>query len=367
MKNRIFILSTLFLIGACSAPKVEESEESKEAELAIQLTAEQMEYNHIKTGKLEKGAVFHTVKATGMIDVPPNFALKLSSPIEAYVSKIMVLPGDRVTKGQVVGYLTHPSIASTQQDYLSTKARLEFVSADLARKADLLAGKAVSQREYDQLKSEEVNLKSQMKSLDAEMSRLGINKSKLNSENVSQTIPLTAPIAGVITDLFTKTGEFVSTSNPILSILNREHEHVELQVFQNDLAKVMKGMEVRLKLPGSEAKYEGEVFLINTQLNSETLSANVHVHPHGDFPHLPINAVVFGEIIYQTDSGYVLPKSEIIKEGASTFIFVNGANGFEKQAVEVGFDDGVNIQITGPQTIFNQEVVLEGNYYLNGV
>ncbi len=356
----------MIAMAGCSTPKAEEMEESV-SESAIQLTDEQMDYNQIKVGKLDKGVVFHTVKATGMIDVPPNFSLKLSSPIQAYVSKIMVLPGDRVTKGETVGHLTHPSIAATQQDYLSTKARLSFVQTDLERKAKLLEGKAVSQREFDQLRSDEINLKSQLKSLDAELRRLGINKSKLTAENVSQTIPLKAPIGGVITDLFTKTGEYVAASNPIMSILNREHEHVELQVFQNDLSKVMKGMEVRLKLPGNDLQYDGEVFLVNTQLNSETLSANVHVHPHEGFPHLPIIAVVFGEVVYQSDSGYILSKSEIIKEGNSNFIFIETANGFNKQAIEIGHDDGENVQILGPKFVFDQKVVVKGNYYLNGV
>lgn len=360
-----FILLAI-LVAACSAPAAEQAEEESTSE-AITLSAEQLAYNQIETGKLTKGPVYHTVKATGMVDVPPNFSLKLSAPIEAYVTKIKVLPGDKVNKGQVLAQLTHPAIAQLQKDFLGMQAQLKFVTEDLERKEQLLDGKAVAQRTYDQLKSDQVSLQAQLRSLEQEMSRLGMDSKNLQASSVSQVLELRAPIAGVVTDVFIKTGEHVSTVDPIVSILNREHEHVELQIFQGDLAKVKKSMLVNMRLPGGETIYTGEVFLVNTQLNTESLSANVHVHPGEDFPHLPVNAVVFGEVVYQVDSVYTLPKSEVIREGNAYFIFIKTNEGFVKTLIDVGYTDEQNVEITGPAEVLKQEVVVKGNYNLNGV
>ena len=189
---------------------------------------------------------------------------------------------------------------------------------------------------------------------------------QVSQESVNQTLPLRAPIAGMVTDLFLKTGEHVNTSEPILSLLNHEHEHVELQVYQQDLSKVKKGMKVLLRLPGETQEYGGEVFLVNSQLSRETLSANIHVHPDEDFPDVAINSVVFGKIIYQVDSTLVLPSTELLKEGELSFAFINSNDGFKKVQVDAGYDDGKHVAVLGPQELINGEVVLHGNYNLNG-
>lgn len=365
MKPIIYILSLVTLFWSCSETPSESVSEEATTDL-ITLTADQMTYNKIATSRLERGPLFHKIKATGMVDVPPNHSIKLSSPLEAYIADLYVLPGDRVTKGQVIAHLSHPSVAQVQKDYLSTRAELSFVEKDLRRKEGLLDGNAVSQKSYDQLISQVTEVSARLKSLEAELNRLGINASTVSNESISQTLKLKAPISGVVTDMFRKTGEYVSAADPVVSILNRDHEHIELQVFQHDLNKVKKGMPVNLLVAGDDEVYDGEVFLVNTQLNKETLSANIHVHPGEKFPDMAINSVVFGEIIYQTDTTYRVPKSELIRQGNAFFIFQKEGDGFRKVEVETGFDDGENVEIIGPKALFEEEIVTKGNYYLNG-
>lgn len=365
MKNYLYILIAGIIGYSCSQATAPAEEEHKTS-TALKLTDEQLAFNQIEVGKLPKGVVYHSIRSTGNVDVPPNHSIKLSAPIEAYMSKLLVLPGDKVKKGQVLAYLTHPSVAEIQKDYLSAKSDLDFVKKDVERKAGLLDDKTVSQRSYDQLLNEQVSAEANLRALETDLIRLGIDPSRIDPQAVSQTLSLKAPIAGMITDLFLKTGEHVNTSEPVLSILNHEHEHVELQVYQQDLRKVKKGMRVLLRLPGETEQYDGEVFLVNTQLSKETLSANIHVHPAENFPDVAINSVVFGEIIYQEDSAYVLPSTELLKEGEISYAFMSTADGFEKLKVSPGYDDGTHVAILGPDQLLTGNAVLKGNYNLNG-
>ncbi|MEQ8473407.1 MAG: efflux RND transporter periplasmic adaptor subunit [Marinoscillum sp.] len=365
MKSIIYISLVSIMLLSCEQPK--EESESKPEEQLIHLSQEQLTYNNIKIGRLKRGVVKHKIKATGMVDVPPNYSIRLSSPLEAYVSKLLILPGNTVRKGQVIAHLTHPGIAQVQKDYLTARAQKQFLEKDLERKKSLLTENGVSQKSYDQLESEYTEINTRLKSLENELRRLDISPSFVSTDNITQTLRLKAPIDGVITDLFRKTGEYVGASEPLLSILNRDHEHIELQVFQNDLMKVKKGMPVELRLFGNDKQvFNGEVFLVNAQLDRETLSSNIHVHPGENFPDIAINSVVFGEIIYQMDSAHIVPSSEIIREGNTYFLFQKTAEGFKKVEVETGYNDGSNIAILGPQEILESELILKGNYYLNG-
>lgn len=364
MKN-IWIIALAGMLAACGTSSPEAGQTETET-TAIQLTEEQVAFNEIVTGRLPKGAVFHKVKATGLVDIPPNYSVRYTAPIGGYLSTIKVLPGDRVSKGQVLAVLTHPDIAQLQQDYLAARSRLNFIQKDLERKGELLEGKSVAQRDYDQLESEAVMVSGELQSLTQELRRLDINYQSLTSERITQSIQLKAPISGLVTDLWGKSGDFMDASSPVLSILNRDHEHVELQIFQDDLDKIHKGMTVLMKLPKRTETYIGEVFLVNTKLDMETLAANIHVHPGENFPEQPINAVVFGEVIHRVDSGFVLPSAELIRAGAERFVFMKTPEGFVKTPIQTGYDDGTQVLVNGPSEIFGQEVVLRGNYYLNG-
>ena len=364
MKSFLYLSLVGLFVLSCEQPK--EDSASKPGEQFINLSQEQLSYNNIRIGKLKRGVVNHKIKATGMVDVPPNHSIKLSSPLEAYVSKLLILPGDKVHKGQIIAHLTHPGIAQVQKDYLTARAEKQFLEKDLKRKKSLLTENGVSQKSYDLLESEYTEITSRLKSLVNEIKRLDITPSLVSTDNITQTLKMKSPIDGVITDLFSKTGQYIGASEPLMSILNRDHEHVELQVFQNDLMKIKKGMKVELRLPGNDEVFNGDVFLVNAQLDRETLSSNIHVHPGEGFPDVAINSVVFGEIIYQADSAYTVSSSEIIREATSYFLFQKTSDGFKRVQVETGLNDGSNIAIVGPQDIFNAEMVLDGNYYLNG-
>lgn len=363
-KYHILIISAL-IWSACSEHKTEDHDHDEHSEL-LTLSKEQMAYNHIEEGSMATGKVNYQIKATGRVDVPPNFSVNLSSPVEGYVTNLKVLPGDKVGKGQIVAKLRHPKIADIQRDYLSIKSQYEYLSKDVERKKDLLDGNTVSIREYEKLLSEQQAKGAALQSLKAELQRLGISTNSITAESISQYLDVRAPISGVITETYVQTGAYVDSDASLINILNKEHVHVEMEVFQNDLSKLKKGMPVNMRIPGQEKTYLGEVFLINTQLDPETLSANVHVHPEGEFPELAINSVVFGEIIYRQDSGHIVPNNEIIRKGNQHFVFAKKDEGYERVTVQTGHSDDKNTLITGPAEVFDQTVITKGSYYLNG-
>ncbi|MEP4532876.1 MAG: efflux RND transporter periplasmic adaptor subunit [Cyclobacteriaceae bacterium] len=334
---------------------------------AITLTSEQVKANNIKIGQLPKGLVYHKIKATGRMDVPPNNSLDVSVPITAYVKSINVLPGDVVTKGQILAVLNHPSIIKIQSSYLAAKSELDYMLVDLIRKEKLTSSSTVSAREYEALKAQKAAAESTLSAIEADLDRMGIDSRSITPDNITNRLIITAPISGTVTEVFAKVGALVNPDVSIININNRDHQHVELQVYQTDIPKLELGMDVEIKLPKGDDTFKGEVFLINGTLNSETLATNVHVHPEEHFPKLARHSVVFAEVIYGVDSGYVMSSSELIRQGDRYFVFVKDGDGFSKEVVEVGHDDGDNALILGPQNLLDRQFVISGSYYLNGI
>ncbi len=78
-----------------------------------------------------------SIKANGMLDVPPQNLVSISAPFGGFVKSTELLQGMHVKKGQVVVILEHPDYIKLQQDYLDYKNQLEFLEQEYNRQLDL--------------------------------------------------------------------------------------------------------------------------------------------------------------------------------------------------------------------------------------
>lgn len=75
-------------------------------------------------------------------------------------------------------------------------------------------------------------------------------------------------------------GEKVPSGQEIMQVINREHMHLELQLFQKDIPKVKEGQKVFFTIPAFEGSpvFEGEVNLVGKNLDLDYKTIRVHVH-----------------------------------------------------------------------------------------
>ena len=360
--KKIYIILTLIFFS-CSK---QETPETILNPTGVRLTSQQETFNEIETGLLSKGPVFHRVSAVGKVELPPNYSVSLSTPISAFVGEIYILPGSKVKKGQKLVKLTHPSIVKAQEEFLSLSAANEFLTEEFERKKRLVEGNGVSIKELQLTKSELVSNQAQLTTVKENLNRLNIRWENVKLESLRNYAWLLAPFDGIVTELNVKKGDLIPDGEHAISVISREHEHIELEVFQKDINKVRDGQPVKIRLPESDKSYDGEVFLVNGELNGQSGSANIHVHPSEAFPDVPNKSVVFSEILYQIDTVFVISSNELIRQGNEFFIFIKDQDLYQKVKVNTGFNDGDYTEVKGPDHLFSSQVVLKGNYALNG-
>src|SRR5882672_6395875 len=108
MKNEIRLL-TLFLLvlGAASCSKKSDqvplanaASTSNALTNEVILTDEQVKATKVELGYLEKRQMSNTVKASGILDVPPQNLVTISAPLGGFVKHTELLQGMKVRKGQ---------------------------------------------------------------------------------------------------------------------------------------------------------------------------------------------------------------------------------------------------------------------------
>jgi cobalt-zinc-cadmium efflux system membrane fusion protein len=200
---------------------------------------------------------------------------------------------------------------------------------------------------------------------------LNISLQKLQQGNITSLVSLTAPISGYIKQVNVNIGKYVTPNEVLFEIVNTDHMHLELKVFESDIFKVKDGQEIRFSVPNlPDTNLRAEVYLVGKVFENESRAINVHGHLEPANSRLIPGMYVNARIMAGTQTVQALPEGAIITEEDKRFIFVNTHQEgerlyFRKVPVQTGISEGGFVEIiSSEQAPTAQNVVVKGAYYL---
>ncbi len=344
--QKIAFLISAFMILACGESK-SNGENTATTEDTIQnneieLTKAQFDSNNMQLGQLSEQPFPTVINTTGMIDVPPQNRAIISSFIGGYVKTTPLLIGDKISKGQVLVTLENPEFVEMQQTYLETAQQLTFLKSEYERQKTLVEEKISSQKNFLKAESEYKSALAHYNGLKKKLQMLNINIASVEAGNITSTITLYAPIHGSVTKLNVSKGTYVSPSDEIMEIINTDHVHLELSVFEKDVLKIKEGQKILFKIPEADNEfYEAEVHLVGTSIDLKNRTVKVHGHLLDDENHnFAVGMFVDAQIITNSTKESALPESAIISMDDSHYVLLNETEGdsysFTRKEVTVG-------------------------------
>lgn len=286
MKRLHYILLSFLgftLLMNCKNSSENKEEAPKKTETIddrIFISTAQWQENKMELVQLTKQDIPQGIKATGTIDVPPKNKAVVSAFMGGYVKNTPLLVGDKVKKGQRLLTIESPEFVTIQQNYLEESQKLEFLKSEFERQKTLFEEKITSKKKYLQAKSEYNTAIARFNGLRKQLQLLNINPAKVSVSSIVSTVGIYAPIAGSITKINVVTGSYISPSTEILELVNNNHMHVELSVFEKDAIKLKKGQKISFKIPElSEKTFDAVVHLVGKSINKDR---RVEVHGHID-------------------------------------------------------------------------------------
>src|SRR5215472_12379543 len=142
----------LFVIAACSP----DNSDQKASSTASNVTLTDAQKKNIRIFTVAMSQFSKSVITNGLVDFDNDQATAVMAPMSGSVSRLLVNPGQTVTKGQPLALVESPDYSTAIGAY-----RAAVVAAAAARKAadmdkDLLAHQSVSDREAAQAESDAV-------------------------------------------------------------------------------------------------------------------------------------------------------------------------------------------------------------------
>lgn len=399
MKNTTFcmLISLICLIVACQNKesnqtknhginKAEGSSHSEDAhkhgehkagahkhEEGIRLTQIQMETIGLQFGGFTKIKINDFVNATGTLDLPPNAYASVSAKSSGFIRNNQTyLEGSYIKKGALIAYLENPAFIIKQQKYLEIKAELTFLRQELARQKSLLSAQAGVQKNVQKMQTDVAIKQAQLKGMEKYLNYLGIGVGQLTTNNMQQQIAIVAPISGYLTSINIHNGLYVDPARKLLKILDDEHLHLELNIFEKDIASIEKGQKISYQIPAlGPTQYQAQVHLIGKEFDKINKTVRVHGHVEGPHPRFIKDLFVKAKVWLNDESVTALPENAVIKDGAASFIYVgNPTKGAEEVVFEalrvttgVSRDEYIAVKLVD-KIPAGMRIVVKGAYYV---
>jgi cobalt-zinc-cadmium efflux system membrane fusion protein len=363
MKKLLYIFLSGLLLTACKQEATEETVAKNEDEISI--SKEQFQTMKMEIGSPLEQDFNVGVKATGKIDVPPENRVKITSFLGGYIKSTHLLIGDKIKKGQALVTLENTEFIDIQKDYIEVAEQISYLKSEYERQKTLYVEKITSQKNYLKAESDYKRANGMYQSLKKKLQVLNISPAQVQKGNLTSTITIYAPIAGDVTVMNANVGMFMAPSDVILEIVDTDHLHVELAVFEKDILQVKENQNIIFTVPqASNEEFKAKVVLVGKSIEGNDRTIMIHGHLDDAIKQRLLTGM-FVEATILTDSkkGLAIPIDALITENDKNYVLLVKNNSkadyiFEKTEVKVGAKSADSIEVLESNKINKNSKIL---------
>jgi cobalt-zinc-cadmium efflux system membrane fusion protein len=366
----VFFGASTFLESCATEANTEIHKDSEKKEV-VELNTAQFKNANIVMGKAEMRNLSNVIACNGVLDVPPQNLVSISLPIGGNLKSTDLLQGMKVNKGEVIAVFEHPDYVQLQQEYIQAKSTLDFSETEYKRQADLSKEQVTSQKSFQKTKAEYLSQKALVLALEKKLEQLGISAAQMEKGNITNTIAITSPISGYVTKVNVNIGKYLNPNDVAFEIVNTEHLHVELTVYEKDITKIKVGQIIHFSLPNeSDVERGAKVHLIGREISADR-TVRIHGHLDKEDVELLPGMYIKAHIEVGNNKVLALPQKAIVQNDGKNYVFIkqnsDQKDGFSFRMVEVGIGVSENgfTEIILPKSMdVNSEIVVNGAYEL---
>lgn len=383
----LFMATGLFLVGCNNSehkgehthqegePHERHDHENEEiGEEEVHLSEEQFQALGLKVDTLPMRNIGSYVEANGQLEVPPQNEAAITAIIGANITSIEVIEGDKVNKGQVLAYLSHPDLIRLQTDYVNDWNQLQYLEKQYERQRQLYDEKVGSGKELQKTKADYQSAKGMVKGHEAQLRLMGMSSDEVLEGEIFDQVAVVSPLDGHVRSVEVKTGQYVQPQTEMFEVVNIEHIHADLMVFEKDVHKVREGQRVLFSVESLlDKQMEAVIYAVGKSFEQEPKAIHIHAEIENKEGLLLPGMYVRGQILSEEDTSFALPEAGIVREGDKHFIFTASMNDdhgtiewvFEPVEVSIGAKEDGWVQINLLESLpRDSKVAWSSAYYL---
>ncbi len=314
-------------------------------------TIPQDQMAHVQVLTVESTTLKRTLRLTGAVAYNSFHTTPVISQVSGPVSRIVVVPGQRVTPAQPMLYVASPDFSQLRTNYLKAKSAYVLAQQALARARDLYQHHAIAEQNLEQADSAEVQAGGDLAAAEAALKVLGVtNPDALVKSPPSFEAPVRSPIAGEVVEQDVAVGQLIQVgATQCFVISDTSNVWVLVNVYQKDLPYVKVGDAVTIQTESYPDVFQGRISYVAASLdpNSRTLQARIETNNPGE----KLKKDMY--VVATVDAGKIphaiaLPDAAVLRDSENQpFVYIEAApQKFGRRTVTLGDSQNGQTQIT---------------------
>ncbi|HEX3699827.1 MAG TPA: efflux RND transporter periplasmic adaptor subunit [Phenylobacterium sp.] len=293
---------------------------------------------------LRSASLEDVVSVYGVVTADPAGTLTVAAPKPVIVSRVLVRTGQGVAAGQPVIEVANAPAAELA--YRQAADAAAFARSDLAR----------VQRLYDERLAANDQLEAARKALADAQAALTAQQKQGAGRAVQA---LTAPQAGVVTNVAAAPGDHVAQDAALVVLARNGAAAVKLGLEPG--GRFAPGQAVTIRPVAGGTPIASRIAMVGRAADQTTKTLDA-IAPLNGAP-LAIGAGVQGDVVTGAHTGLVVPRAAVVFDETGPHIFTVAGGKAHRVFVQVGLDEGQDIEVKGPLQA-GTEVAVEGAYEL---
>lgn len=301
----------------------------------------------------------------------------VGSLVQGRVCKVFVKAGDNVKAGQELMLVEGLEIGEIKAGFLSAKANLEYQKANYERQKKLLEENIGAQKNLLETQNEYVKARAEYNAEKNRVNAIGLTDSEVidgkssrsdarSDEHGSGTLPIKAPINGIIVERNVVIGQLIEATTTTFKIINLSTVWVDGQIYEKDAGKITSKTAadfVASSYPGEP--FSGKVIYIGQVIDEKTRTITIRAEFNNAAGKL--KPQMFGELKIPNENNstaILVPAEALIKIDNADYVFIQKEDSaFEKTPVTIGCSQNELVEITKGLKE-GDKIVVKGAFYL---
>jgi cobalt-zinc-cadmium efflux system membrane fusion protein len=294
----------------------------------------------IDTVRVARGAWRDEWTVPARLALDPDATQAIGSLVEGRVSRILVLPGDRVRAGQLLVTINSPELLDARQALVTSEAALVTAESDLrlatssaARAERLYAAKAASLADLERERAAKTAAEASHARLAAEVQRARAAYAQLGGspegKAASSEASVRSPIDGVVVARDAEPGQVVSAGTPLVTVSRMNTLALVIQAPEEAASSVQPGTPLRFTVRAfPRREFEARVTRVAPALDRRTRTLEVVATVANDSGQL--RPEMFATVVLAGRSGgqvLTIPATAVQALGGDTVVIVAAPRG----------------------------------------
>ena len=351
-------LAILLIFPGCgdSGAKIS-ADASAKKDTAELFTIPQEQMAHVQVLTVQPATLARTLRLTGAVAYNSFRTTPVITPVSGPVSRIAVVPGQKIRKGEPMLYVASPDYSQLRTNYLKARDAYALAKKANARAQDLFQHHAIAEQNVEQAQSAEIQASGDLASSQAALKVMGItDPDELVNGPPSFEVPVKAPISGEVVEQNVSAGQLLQPgTTQCFMISDTSSVWVMVNIYQKDLPYVRVGDTVAIQTDTYPEVFHGRISYVAASLdpNTRTLQARIETNNPGEKlkKDMYVSATVSAGTI---PNAIALPDAAVLRDNENQpFVYAaatsnqSGPNQFGRRAVTLGESVNGQTQITG--------------------